>query len=347
MQNKKIFFVADAKSIHTSKWVDYFVDKGYDVHLATFATINNTKCKNIYYLSDKTINVKGGNYHYIFSVYKLANILKKVKPDSLNAHYSYSMGLISFLAIQKSQIDTEFSIVCDGSDVLAPPKPFLVDKLNRYLLKKADKIFAVSDQIKDKILKFGVEAEKVFVGQYGINIDSNTQSIKKDIDILSNRNYVANSNIEFLLDGLKDFKDKKLNIVFVLPHISKEKIEEFRTSYPFISFYEQVPYDEMVDFLLRTKIYISATKSDGTSLSLLEAMGSRAIPIVSNIVSNRSWVLDGVNGYLFDTKKQFIQSLNNSLQADLSTMVKVNKILINDKCIYKNQMNKIERFLLK
>ena len=42
MNNKKILFVADAKSIHTAKWVDYFVEQDYEVYLATFANENVT-----------------------------------------------------------------------------------------------------------------------------------------------------------------------------------------------------------------------------------------------------------------------------------------------------------------
>ncbi|WP_219809570.1 glycosyltransferase, partial [Campylobacter concisus] len=37
---KKIIFIADAGSIHTKKWVDYFIDSGYDVFLATFSKTN-------------------------------------------------------------------------------------------------------------------------------------------------------------------------------------------------------------------------------------------------------------------------------------------------------------------
>jgi len=345
MEDKKIFFVADAKSIHTAKWVHYFVDKNYDVYLATFASINNTKCKNIYFLSDKKSKVGGGNYHYLLGVTKLAIILKDIKPDIINAHYSYSMGLITLMAIKKSKIETSFSVVCHGSDVLSPPKPIFFDMVNRYVLKNCDKIFAVSDQIKDKLFKFNINLNKVFVGQYGIN----TTSIKseKDIDILSNRNYTSNSRIEFLLDGLKDFESKKLNIVFILPHITKKKIEELESKYPFIKFYEHLPYESMMDMVLRTKIYISATKSDGTSLSLLEAMDKGAIPIVSNIISNRSWILDSVNGYLFDTKEQFVQSINKSLKEDTTKIIDINKTLIKEKCIYQNQMKKIEEYFNK
>ena len=42
MNIKKIMFVADAGSIHTKKWVDYFIESGYDVFLATFSKTNIT-----------------------------------------------------------------------------------------------------------------------------------------------------------------------------------------------------------------------------------------------------------------------------------------------------------------
>ena len=346
MKNKKIFFLADAKSIHTVKWIDYFVEKNYEVHLATFASINNTKCKNIYFLSKNKSSVRGGNYHYLLSVLKLAKILKEIKPDTLNAHYSYSMGLIAYLAIKKSKIETSFSIVCHGSDVLATPFPSLFDRVNRFLLKRADKVFTVSDQIKDRLIEWSIEEEKIFVGQYGIETKELNNS-HRDIDILSNRTYCSNSRIDFLLEALSLYKDKDLNIVFILPTVDDDAFGRLQKEYPFVKFYKYVQYDEMMNMLTRTKIYISATKSDGTSLSLLEAMWSGATPLVSNIVSNRSLILDGVNGYLFDTEKQLISSLDKALSDNTNSMTQINKNLIKEKYNYNNKMKNIEEFLIK
>jgi L-malate glycosyltransferase len=170
---------------------------------------------------------------------------------------------------------------------------------------------------------------------------------QKNIDILSNRNYTPNSRIEFLLESLSVFEDKGLNIVFVLPHIDDDKLKYFKMQFPFINFYNRVTHKEMIDIVSRSKIYISATESDGTSLSLLEAMGQGAVPVVSNIVSNRSWILDTINGYLFDTKEQFINSLNDLIDKNASEMININKHLIMKKCTYEKQMHKIEEFLLR
>lgn len=346
MNSKKIFFIADAKSIHTAKWVDYFVKKEYDVYLATFSSSNNTMCENVYFLSEITSSYKGGNYHYLFKVLKLGRLLKRIKPNYINAHYSYSNGLIALLAKLYSKIDAELSIVCHGSDILAPPNQYVFDKVNRYILKRADKVYAVSDQIKDKIEILGIDLNKVFVGQYGISASSLNKD--KDIDILSNRAYLPNSRIDFLLESLDNLKYKNLKIVFVLPHVSNFKFDELVNKYPDIIFRKHIGYDEMLDLTRRAKIYVSATQSDGTSLSLLEAMYLGCVPIVSNIVSNRSWVLDGINGYLFDTKQEFLTKLNNVMSSvnDQQEIIQLNKKLLYEKGDHKRQMNKIEKFMI-
>jgi len=343
---KKIFFVANAESIHTAKWIDYFIDREYDVYVATFTKGNKTKCKNIFYLSSNGVNKHGGNYHYLFKIDALSKLFKKIKPDIVNAHYSYSMGLISLLAIKWAKIDTQFSVVCHGSDILDLPYTFF-DKINQYVLRNSDKIFVVSDQIKDKIEEFNIDMQKVFVGQYGIDINA-TQNVKKDIDILSNRAYNSNSNIDFLLNILEEYNKKDLKIVFVLPLISDLKLNEFKKRYPNIEFYAEVEYQKMIELLNRSRVYISATKSDGTALSLLEAMSLGTIPLVSNIISNRSWIVDSINGYLFNGKDDFLKKLDWILHLDntkCSEIQTLNSELVDNRANYSKQMKQIEDFI--
>jgi L-malate glycosyltransferase len=52
------------------------------------------------------------------------------------------------------------------------------------------------------------------------------------------------------------------------------------------------------DFYKAADVYISCTHSDGTSVSLLEAMASGLPVIVTDIPANREWVQHGVNGWL-------------------------------------------------
>lgn len=344
MNIKKIMFVADAGSIHTKKWVDYFIESGYDVFLATFSKTNITNCRNIFFLSNKNVDNRGGNYYYLFYIFKLAKIFNDVKPNIINAHFSYSMGLVSFLAKKISRIKALFSVVCHGDDILN--ENIFLKIINKTILKRTDAIFAVSDQIRDKILSFGIDASRVFAGQYGIEKVSLKYN-EKNIDILSNRAFVPNSRIEEMLEYLKYFKNRNLKIVFVLPHISENDLLKLKQSYSFIDFYKSMDHGDLLKKMDRTKIYISNTKSDGTSLSLMEAMACGAIPVVSNILSNRSWILDGVNGFLFNDGNQFIDSIEKILGNNTNDMVLINQNIIKQRGLYMEQMKKIEKFINK
>jgi len=45
-------------------------------------------------------------------------------------------------------------------------------------------------------------------------------------------------------------------------------------------------------------VYVSAARSDTTSVSLLEAMACGLFPIVTDIPANREWIVDGESGRL-------------------------------------------------
>ena len=71
--------------------------------------------------------------------------------------------------------------------------------------------------------------------------------------------------------------------------------------------------------LKRAGIYISASKSDGTSVTLLEALSAGAIVIVSNFPSNVEWVKDGDNGFVFENQSK--ESLKETILKVLSLNV--------------------------
>ncbi|MBI1795670.1 MAG: glycosyltransferase family 4 protein [Candidatus Eisenbacteria bacterium] len=57
--------------------------------------------------------------------------------------------------------------------------------------------------------------------------------------------------------------------------------------------------EALAEWLARAEVYVSASRSDSTSLSLLEAMAAGALPVVSDIEGNREWVGEGDGARLF------------------------------------------------
>jgi len=66
-----------------------------------------------------------------------------------------------------------------------------------------------------------------------------------------------------------------------------------------VSFISSYSSQELPGILAGTDVYVSASLSDGTSSSLLEAMGTGTCPVVSDIEANRPWIEHGGNGLLF------------------------------------------------
>lgn len=339
-----IVFFANASSIHTKKWVDYFVNAGYTVALVSFSKTNITNAAKVYSLGGRSMKIAGVNVFYLFSIFKLSKILKKERPDFFNAHFSYSLGFMAVVAKAISGISAKVSVVCHGTDVLCPPLPILTQRINKFTLHRCDNIFAVSDQIHDKIIEMGVPQSKVHTGQYGVEVLSPVKL--KDIDIISNRSYVENSRIEFLLEKISNtVKDASLKAVFVLSNIKDVDYNRLTGNWPDVTFYKDIRHNEMLQLVARSKVYVSATKSDGASLSLLEAMGAGCIPVVSNIAANRSWLVDGLNGYLFSGDHDFAHKLNSGLEAG-PMMATHNVHLIKHHALYSRQMSKIEKLLV-
>lgn len=66
-----------------------------------------------------------------------------------------------------------------------------------------------------------------------------------------------------------------------------------------LSFAGGVSQTQLITALRSATFYVSASLSDGASVSLLEAMACGLFPIVSDIPANREWITDGENGLLF------------------------------------------------
>jgi glycosyltransferase involved in cell wall biosynthesis len=70
-------------------------------------------------------------------------------------------------------------------------------------------------------------------------------------------------------------------------------------SSPRVIFPGQIGYGELPNYYHSADLYLATTHTDGTSISLLEAMACGTPVLVSDIPGNREWVEHGHNGWLF------------------------------------------------
>ena len=72
----------------------------------------------------------------------------------------------------------------------------------------------------------------------------------------------------------------------------------------FVAFPGQVGQGDLPAYYRGADLYVSASLSDGSSVSLMEALACGCPVTVSDIPSNREWVDEGVEGWFFPVEDE-------------------------------------------
>lgn len=111
------------------------------------------------------------------------------------------------------------------------------------------------------------------------------------------RNHDAIKALDMLNRDGTDFRSFFLSV--------PENLKNTLNSYPSlmnsgkVEFFSQLSQEEMSMKLAKSHIYVSASSSDGTSISLLEAMANGKIVITTDFPANLEVISPGVNGFVF------------------------------------------------
>jgi len=301
MKNKYLL-LADANSPHVLKWVKELV-KYFDVYIISLNGVD-TKIyeyigKNKIFVLNESVMAKGGNYKLIFKVFKIRKLIKEINPDYINAHFLSSYGILA--ALSKS-ISSDAILIQStwGTDVLVHPFINIIRKrVAQYSLNKADYITSDSLYMSDVIGSL-VEKKEVLTFSFGFDaIEKN--NLKKEKIIFSNRALKDFYNIDQVLKWFaKQSSDYKLIIANDgIERVNFEKLAKALLVENRVKFVGFINEEEMKKCYQQSQYFISIPNSDGTAVSLLEAMMYGCVPIVSNIPANREWILDYVNGVYF------------------------------------------------
>lgn len=143
------------------------------------------------------------------------------------------------------------------------------------------------------------------------------------MSILCNRGFDAVYNNEYLLEGLAELGDHVLfdEAVYTAagPGLSLARVKAATLRADVarrIHFLGGVSDEEMLARLHRSSVYVSLSRSDGTSISLLEALSCGVFPVVSDIPQNREWINPILqNGILvpLDRPKELAKALERAL----------------------------------
>jgi L-malate glycosyltransferase len=307
----------------------------FDVVCATF----NHK-PTMSYWNSKTIVMKNPLsflYKYPkmrFFIYQLGNesirnVLSSEGSNLLIGSYSSTYGYMCARALFHP-----FVLIAYGSDVLLEPRQTLLAKRSKLALEKADLVVVDSDAVERAAIDLGVNPKKLlkfprFDPASVTQVRGDPDSTFKSKHNLSHEKLVLHTRwFERVYDVptvIKAFAlvNKRVPDSFLIlagDGSLKNEIKKLVNSLGLedsVGFFGRLTRRELILLNDEAEVYVSASVSDGTSSSLLEAICRNTPVVVSDIQGNRQWVKDGLTGSLFKPRsfeelgKKMIDVLEN------------------------------------
>ena len=360
----KLCFIADPNSIHTEKWLRYFVAQMHEVHLIPIRNYNK-KIPGVIYHSLEIKFKAIPKIRAIEKIIKIRRLVNKISPDITHGHFVSGGGHLAYLSGFKPLVVTAW-----GSDIYLYPKQSFINKmLTRLTLQNADLITTVSRDLKNKIIKMGCSREKNYIIQFGVNTKLfyptyDTNALKKELKIRNNEKIIFSPrmiapiyNIDNIVKAFKllqrDFSNLRLILKSYLERDKKYRIYidnlvkrlglETR-----IIFIGQVNYSTMPKLYNLSDVVVSIPTTDGTPVSVLEAMACGCNIVASDIPNLQEWIKDDWNGYLVNVKE--IEEISQKIKKCLlirsdehEKIINRNLNIIRERADYFSNMKKMER----
>jgi glycosyltransferase involved in cell wall biosynthesis len=241
-------------------------------------------------------------------------IVNDFKPDIVHTGYVWKVGVLAAFAGVHPHLSMPW-----GSDVLTEPdSKFIVKKLVNKVFRTCDHIQCDADFVKSKIISdYTINPEKITVFPWGIDLEMFKKSENKQCRanlniphdsfvIIFNRHLEDFYGVEYLMNAFRDFAADKNNVLLLIvaEGTMKSAIREFigkNNLTDKVRIMGRVSNAELPAILNCSDIYISPSFSDGTSLSLLEAMACGMGIVVTDVPAITEWV-SGDNGFVVPRK---------------------------------------------
>ncbi len=170
-QQQKYLLFGDGQSPHTLKWVKE-LQKFFDVYVVSsqgfIPELDQLLQQDKKFSLEVNMKMRQTSIGFFSKFSALKNIIEKIQPNFVNAHYISSHGLL--IAILKTISRTNFTFIASawGTDVLVFPwRNKLFFYSIKYVLSKADWVTSDSDYMTQVIQK--IRKSKVLTFTFGLD----------------------------------------------------------------------------------------------------------------------------------------------------------------------------------
>lgn len=236
------------------------------------------------------------------------------KPDVICAAWILGYPYLAYLARLKPLV-----AIVNGSEIILDYlwNPIIRSQIKR-TLKYAHAIVVDAICVKRKVLSYVDDEGKIFCIPVGVDAsifqrdEESRHFVRESLGItddkvllVCNRWHSPIYGIENLIRAIPKVihSEEEVRLLLIgdgpLSSYYKRLVKQLDLS-SYVLFVPRIPNWKMPKYLSASDIYVSPSLSDGTSVSLLEAMSCELPVAVTDIPAIREWVSDGENGLLIE-----------------------------------------------
>lgn len=351
----RIAFVAHHGSVHTRRWAGFFAARGHDVHVITCGGGDEPPGAD-YEVHDlgRPRPPKAG---YLLRAPAARRTVRRLAPDVVHAHHATSYGLLALAAGVRPLV-----VTAHGSDVLIGRGNPLYRRVLRRVFDAAALVTVPSEQMREAVRAIAGRQVNVETFQYGVEaarLAALADDAHRDPAAHSGPSRIVTARplrplyrLDVLLEALALLADRRRDWECLVFGDGPEREAAIRLAAQLgisthVSFVGQREPHEVESALARAHVYASFAESDGASIALLEAMALGAVPVVSDIASNRAWVTEGENGALSAIAAEAASAaIERGLALDRTVVSAANRALVAERADRDRNLGALEERLL-
>ncbi len=300
-----VAYLADPNSIHTRRWVGYFAGRGHRIWMLTPEGLEITP------------GLPAGielvpfvpytrNPNHLFGAFEARNsirrALRQLRPDIVHAHYLTVHGWHARMAGFHPYVVTVW-----GSDVLETARLARRAALfARLTLSSADLVTGDSQELVDASLAYGAKPERTKLVQFGVDTDlfspaPEDGTLRRELGlegkrvIFSPRSLIAHYRQTIVVEALAKLPQDV--VVVMTRHLAEEpevaaveaRIAELGVG-DRVRIAPPLRHRDMVEMYRMSEAVVSIPLSDGTPVTLLEAMACGVSTVATDVPSVREWL---------------------------------------------------------
>jgi L-malate glycosyltransferase len=299
MRPRRICLLANLAVPHSVRWANHFQRKGYEVHVFSDGEGQGVLEGIHVHRLREDLPFK---LHYFREVRRVRNLIEKIRPSFVHAHYASGYGTLGRLIGFHP-----FIVSVWGSDIYEFPRR---SPIHRWLLKRnleaADYLCSTSRDMAREAEKY--TSKPILITPFGVDCEifsprETPGSGERGFVVGTVRSMEKSYGIDCLLRAFKLLTDRHPNspcrLVIVGGGTLEDEYKRLANGLELggkVHFTGRVPQDRVPEYLRSFSVFVALSVWESFGVAVLEASACRIPVVVSNVGGLAEIVVDGKTG---------------------------------------------------